>query len=685
MTYHKINHQWLLISGLALLWASGLKAADSSSKATGELTLEDLINVKVTSVSKKETRLEDSPAAIAVLTQDDLQRLGATSIAEALRAVPGIEVARMNANTWAISARGFNGQYANKLLVLVDGRSVYTPTFGGVYWDLQDLVLEDLDRIEVIRGPGGSLWGANAFNGVINIMTKSAKETQGGLISTTLGTEFLPSVSARYGGQITSNLFYRVYGKYFNQEGFEDKDGRDMNDEWHIGRGGARLDWEPSERNTFTLSGDYFNGAIGEQVQKMAATPFTNTFLKVNAPTSGGNVLGRWTHTFSEEAEFKVQAYYDAVRQIDPFGGGDLEVDPDFLRGNGLIEKQDTWDLDFQDRFPLGARQSVMWGAGFRYTLDSLTSNGGEISFNPSKFGDRLFSTFVQDEIKILPDTLSLTVGSKFEHNDFTGFEVEPSGRLLWTPTERQTVWGSIGRAVRTPSRVERDARVNLAAFPLPDGTPAQVSIFGNPNVDSETVLAYELGYRFQPMRRLSFDIAAFYNDYDLIATRREATRFETTPIPHLLYNPYQYENGFVATSYGTELLAHWQVTDWWRLSGSYSWLHINGGNADNATASPKHQFNITSSIDLTHGLEFDAAGYYTDRYVSSAGLSSPVTINPYLRLDLGLNWRVNQHFEVGLWGQNLVESQHAEFGSYKNSRIAEVPRTITAKLTFRF
>jgi len=674
----------LLICSLTLVSAEGGVGAESPGKDSGDLSLEDLINIHVISVSKKETKLEDSPAAIAVLIQDDLQRLGATSIAEALRAVPGVQVARVNANSWAISARGFNGQYANKLLVLVDGRSVYTPTFGGVYWDLQDLVLEDLDRIEVIRGPGGSLWGANAFNGVINIITKSAKETQGGLISTTLGTEFLPSVSARYGGQITSNLFYRVYGKYFDRTGFADKDDHDMNDQWHLGRGGARLDWEPSEHNTFTLSGDYYRGSFGEQVQK-TGLPFTNAFLDVDAATSGGNVLGRWTHTFSEESEFKVQAYFDAIRRTDPFGGGDLEVDRDFFQGNSLIEKRDTWDLDFQHRFPLGSRQSVMWGLGFRYSQDSLTSNGAEIRLNPAKFRDRLFSAFVQDEIRLFPEKLTLTIGSKFERNDFTGFEAEPSGRLVWTPTERQTVWGAVGRAVRTPTRVESDARVNLASFPLPDGTPAQISLFGNPDLDSESVVAYELGYRFEPTRRLSFDIAAFYNDYDLIATRREASQFETTPTPHLLFNPYRYENGFAADSYGTELLAHWRVTDWWRLSGSYSWLHINGGSAGGALASPKHQFNVTSSIDLTHGLELDAAGYYTDRYITTAGISTPATVHPYLRLDLGLNWRVNKHLEVGVWGQNLVESAHLEFGSYKNSRLTEVPRTITAKLTWRF
>jgi iron complex outermembrane receptor protein len=673
----------LLVGAAALTFVAGAWAADTN-KPSNELSLEDLVNIKVTSVSKKETRLEDSPAAIAVLTQDDIQRLGATSIAEALRAVPGVEVARMNANTWAVTARGFNNQYADRLLVLVDGRSVYTPTFGGVYWDLQDMVLEDLDRIEVIRGPGGSLWGANAFNGVINIITKSAKETQGGLISTTLGTEFLPSVSARYGGELTTNLYYRVYGKYFNRDGFEDKEGRDMDDNWHLGRGGARLDWEASERNTFTLSGDYYRGEFGEQVQK-TGLPFTNAFFGVDAPTSGGNVLGRWTHTFSEESELKLQAYYDAIRRTDPFGGGDLVVDRNFFRGNGLIEKRDTWDLDLQHRFPFGTRQSVMWGLGFRYSQDSLMSNGDAISFNPEKFRDRLFSAFVQDEIRIFPDKVSLTLGSKFEHNDFTGFEAEPSGRLLWTLTERQTVWGAIGRAVRTPTRVESHSRINLAVFPLPDTTPAEVSLFGNPDLDSETVLAYEAGYRFEPTRRLSFDVAGFYNDYHLIASRQGPSRFEVNPTPHLLFSPYQYQNGFTADSYGAELLAQWHVMDWWHLRGSYSWLHINGASATGGQASPQHQFNITSSLELGHGVEFDAAGYYTDEYTTTVGISAPATIRPYLRLDLGMNWRVNNHFEVGVWGQNLVESQHKEFGSFLTSRIAEVPRTFTAKLTFRF
>jgi iron complex outermembrane recepter protein len=361
-------------------------------------------------------------------------------------------------------------------------------------------------------------------------------------------------------------------------------------------------------------------------------------------------------------------------------------VDQNFIESDDLIEKRNTWDVDFQDRFPLGRRQSIIWGAGFRYSQDNLSSDGGEISFNPQKFRDRLFSAFVQDEIKIFLDKLSLTLGSKFEHNDFTGFEAEPSGRLLWTPTERQSIWGAIGRAVRTPSRVESDARVNLASFPLPDGTPAQVSLFGNPNLDSETVLAYEVGYRLEPMPRLSFDVAAFYNDYHLIASRQGPSRLEVNPAPpHLLLNPYSYQNGITADSYGAELLARWHVTDWWHLSGSYSWLHINGGSSSGGLASPQHQFNVTSSVEVGHGVEFDAAGYYTDRYTTTSGITTPATIHPYLRLDLGVNWRVNKHFEAGLWGQNLVESQHPEFGSFKTSRIAEVPRTLVANLTFRF
>jgi iron complex outermembrane receptor protein len=655
-----------------------------------ELSIEDLVNLQITSVSKKQTPLAQSPAAVAVLTADDIQRIGATSIPEALRVIPGLNVAQVSANRWAVSARGFNDEYANKLLVLVDGRTVYTPTFGGVYWNSEDVVLEDLDRIEVIRGPGATLWGANAVDGVINIITKSAKETQGGLVSADYGTEDQPSVTARYGGQITTNLFYRVYVKYFNRDGFDDTHGHSMDDNWNVARGGFRMDWEPDEKNTFTLLGDYYGGSYGEQVGKTSVIPLTNAVLGIQAPISGGDLLGRWTHQISEESDLKVQAYYDHYERGDPFGGGVIMATPGEFSDNEntMHERRDTWDLDIQHRFPLGHRNDIVWGVGYRRTEDKISSDGVAITWKINHEADDLYSAFVQDEITVVEDRLHVTIGSKFEHNVDTGFEFEPSGRIAWTPTEHQTIWGSIARAVRTPTRLENDARVDIMSFPTMSG-PGIASSFGNPSLDSEQVLAYELGYRFEPTRKLSFDVTAFYNDYDLAYSVPGTPGLDPNPnpFPHLVL-PYNYTNGITGCTYGVELLAQWQVTERWRLSASYSWLQTAfGGNLLAAQTSPEHQFNVRSSVDLGRGWEFDSALYYVDQVKSQSQnvTGAFTTIPAYVRMDLGLTWRPNDHLEFSVWGQNLLDGGHTEFASYKTPNTAEIPRSIFGKITWRF
>lgn len=679
---------------LTTVVASGIVASSVADVATNDTSLrladfniEDLVNLEVMSVSKRETPLMESPAAIAVLTAGDIHRLGATSIPEALRAVPGLQVARVSANRWAISSRGFNDEYSNKLLVLVDGRSVYTPTFGGVYWNVEDVVLEDLDRIEVIRGPGATLWGANAVNGVINIITKSARETQGALVSSSFGTEDRPSVSARYGGQLSSNLFYRVYVNYFDRAGFDDASGRSMSDEWNMARGGLRLDWEPDEQNTFTLLGDYYDGSYGEQVGKTSVFPPAYNVLGIEAPASGGNVLGRWTRRFSDESELKLQIYYDHYQRKHPYGGGVIVAAPnEFDEDQNLMgERRDTWDLDLQHRFALGQRQSMVWGVGYRRTEDKIASNGIEIFWERTHSEDDLFSAFVQDEITAVEDRLRLTLGSKIEHNDYTGCELQPAARLLWTPVEHQTYWASVARAVRTPTRLERDSRVNFTTFVLPDSTPGIVSAFGNPNLDSEEVLAYEIGCRFEPARRLSFDVAAFFNDYQLAWAGPSGFGFEPDPPPPHALQSYTYVNDISGQTYGVELLAQWQATERWRLIAGYNWLHTDFDNLALAQSSPEHQFNVRSSVELGRGWEFNAAAYFVDEVQSIPQGTTVVTIPSYARLDLGLTWRPNSHLELSIWGQNLLDEGHPEFASYKTPNIAEIPRSIVARLILRF
>lgn len=424
--------------------SSKVNAGDVSTNAakdSTELSLDQLINIKITSVAKKETTLEDSPAAVAVVTPDDLARFGITTLPDALRLVPGMDVAQINSHEWAVSARGFNSEFSDKMLVLIDGRSIYTTGFGGVVWGMEDVIMEDLDRIEVIRGPGGSLWGDNAVNGVINIISKSAKETQGGLVVVSAGTdEDQPSTLVRYGGLLTNDLYYRVYVKYFNREGLVKTNGADAPDDWSGIQGGMRLDWEPTVQNKLTLQGDFFSHQVDENQSIGSLRPPFEINSDVVNHDSGGNLLGRWTHDFSEDSGLIVQTYYDYFS-------------PEQL---GIVYNSQTFDLDGQYRFALGSRNDVIWGADYRYISDKL-SPSFFLTFDPADQTEQLISSFLQDEITLVPDRLKMTLGSKFEYNTFTDFEVQPSARLLWKPADEQTLWASVSRAVRTPSISELD------------------------------------------------------------------------------------------------------------------------------------------------------------------------------------------------------------------------------------
>jgi len=635
------------------------------------LSLDQLINIKVTSVSKKETTLEDSPAAVTVITPDDLDRFGITTLPDALRLVPGMDVAQINSHEWAVSSRGFNGEFANKMLVLIDGRSVYTTGFGGVLWGMEDVDMEDVDRIEVIRGPGGTLWGDNAVNGVINVITKSAKDTQGGLIVTSAGTdEDQPSALIRYGGVLGTNLYYRAYVKYFNREGLVAPEGGDAQDSWSGIQGGLRLDWEPSVQNKLTLQGDYYSHEVHEnQSIPSLLAPFAQTGVALNHD-SGGNILGRWTHDFSDDSGLIVQAYYDYFN-------------PEQI---GVKYTANTGDLDAQYRFPLGSRNDVIWGADYRYISDKLVPSY-YLSFNPAQEQEQLISSFVQDEITLAPERFKVTLGSKFEDNSFTGFEVQPSARMLWTPTARQSIWASVSRAVRTPSIADLDERVNLEVIP-PTRTapPMLISDFGNPNLEPEELIAYEVGYRVEPSRRCSFEVAGFYNDYSRLITGVPGSpQFEGGPLPYLLI-PSTNENAGPARTYGLELSARWDVIDCWHLTANWSWLEAHSSLASSLSlgASPEQQFQVRSALDLPYDLEFNTAVYYVDEIQAPDG-TGHTTIPSYVRLDVGVVWHPWKSLEVGIWGQNLLDGEHTEFTSYKTPLITEVPRSVMGKITWRF
>jgi len=668
-----------MIAGLvaALLAANAGAEGQKTVPDVATLSMEDLMNLQVTSVSKRTQKVADAAAAVFVITQEDIRRSGATSIPEALRLAPGLQVARIDENKWAIAARGFNGRFDNKLLVLIDGRSVYTPLFSGVYWNVQDVMLEDVDRIEVIRGPGATLWGANAVNGVINIITKKAKDTQSTLVTAGAGTEERASGSARYGGTIGKTA-YRVYGKYFNWGPSQYSSGITAHDGWDALRGGFRADWTPTGSDSLTLQGDIYQSKYGETLSVPSLSfPYSSTFPN-RGNYSGANLLGRWSHS-SEGTSTSLQMYYDNTTISD----------------NSLfVDHQNIFDLDFQQGFHVGDSQQFVWGLGYRSIRDRNDSSFS-VSLQPNQVTLNHFSAFLQDEISLVDNRLRLTFGSKFEHNDFTGFEVQPNARLLWTLTPNQSIWTAVSRAVRTPALTEEGLRLNSAVIPPltpgvnPTPFPAVITVFGSHQFQSEDLLAYEVGYRVQATSTFSTDIATFYNKYSNLRTAEPGAPFlEGSPAPTDLVIPFVASNKMSGGTYGVELFGDWKVVPKWRLVGSYSYLQMDIRKNSNSLdptpdipngSSPRHEWYLRSSIDLPKHFEDDTTLRFVDRL---PGLNIP----SYYSLDAHLSWRPVSPFELSIGGQNLLNNKHLEFiPDFINTAPTEVKRTVYGSLTFRF
>lgn len=660
-----------LASAPAWAQAPGLDEADLAA-----MDLEALMNIKVISAAKKEQKVSESSAAVYVITQDDIRRSGVTTIPDALRMAPGLQVAQQDANTWAISSRGFNSRFANKLLVMIDGRTVYTPMFSGVYWDVQDLMLEDIERIEVIRGPGATLWGANAVNGVINILTKRAQDTQGTLVSGGVGTEDQGFGGVRHGDRLGDLGAYRVYFKYFNRDSLESAQGGDAADDWRQARGGFRVDLGASTPNEVTLQGDLYSGTAGSTFTVPTLTPPFSASSDADTDVAGGNVLGRWTHVVSDESDLQLQFYYDRTERDSPF----------------IRELRDTYDADFQHRLAAGARQELLWGLGYRYTVDDTRENSPSFVVEPQRRERQLANAFLQDEITVVEDVLRITVGTKVEYNEYTDLEVQPGARVVWTPEARQTFWGAVSRAVRTPARAENDFTIDGATLPPgalgPDSPPALVRLTGDRDFDSEELLAYELGYRVIPSDRLSLDVAAFYNVYDGLRTLEPAAPFreESPPPPHLVV-PLAADNRMDGEAYGVEAVVNYRLLDWWRVEAAYTWLnlelHTDDGSGDTTSEeaegqSPRHQASLRSIMDLSPAVEFDAWLRYVDSLPT-------LDVDSYTTLDLRLGWRATKNTELAIVGQNLIENHHQEFVPLVLGGVpSEVERAVYVKLTVR-
>jgi len=668
-----------LLEGLLL--CPPLMAGDSVEEYL-DMPLEDLLSVEVTSVAKKKQRLSEVAAAVFVITQEDIRRSGVTSISEALRLAPGIQVGRIDANKWAISSRGFDTQFANKLLVLIDGRTVYAPSYSGVYWDVQDTLLEDIERIEVIRGPGATVWGANAVNGVINIITRQAGETQGGLLVAGAGDQERSFASLRYGVPLGDSAYGRAYLKYNDRDGSYSPSQRgDTGDDWQSLRGGFRSDGQATADDHWTLQGDAYDNDENQRLNLWrdpddpANAPLAPFFLAANTPdrvkSSGWNLLGLWEHRFSERSHTKLQLYYDHTRRDEAF----------------LTQTHDTLDIDMQHQFHPWPGHEVVWGLGYRHIEDDF-ANTFAVSFIPDRRSLDLGSAFLQDEIELLPRRLHLTLGSKFEHNAFTGYEVQPSARLVWMPSEQSTLWGAVSRAVRTPSRLEVGSSIVARIVPLPPTfTPVVLRAQGSDGFDAENLLAYEAGYRLQARENLSLDLALFYNDYDNLQTFEK-----TSPLP---LSDIVFDNRLSAHSYGAELSVDWRPLEWWRLQANYSFLQVSdfldhdstnpdGINTISEESSPKHQLSIRSMMNLSKHLTLDLWAYYVDD-LEKTSFSVDASVAAYTSLNLRLAWRPMPDLELSLVGQNLQDPRHPEFVGENLTPPSEVERSLYGQLRWDF
>jgi iron complex outermembrane receptor protein len=658
---------WALIGTAA--WATPPQESASPLNDLTQVSIENLMKLEVSSASKKEQSVSRTAAAVFVLTQEDIRRSGMTTVPELLRLVPGMEVAQINANNWAINARGFNGRFAATLLVLIDGRSLYSPNFAGVFWQVQQLRLKDIERIEVIRGPGATLWGANAVSGVVNIITKKAKDTQDASVTVGAGVLDRGFLSARYGGTHGEKLAYRLYGNFFDRAEFQNAEGKGASDGWRGAFGGFRGDWQLTARDMFTVDSDVYDESThGQTNMALFAPPFAGTPLSTSTYI-GGDLSGRWTRKYSANSEFSLQMYYEVLSRDD-------------ILVNSLNH---TLNVNVQDRFLWRGRHDIIWGGEYRFT-DSSTQQSTVVSFNPASLQTHLPSLFVQDEIALLTHRLWFTPGIKFEHSPFTGFNIEPSGRLLLSVTENQSVWFSAAQSTRTPQRFERDLHDVATVFPGPGGSLMAAEVFGSPAASDETYRDLEAGYRAQLTKTLSTDFAAFYDHYSDLQTQEPgAPLVSTTPVPHTVL-PLYYANRMRGNGYGGELLLRWKATDRWKLEGSYSNLrqvfHLNPGSQDTTSVikagdTPRHQFQVHSQINLPKRYELDASVYRVGSLVDQS-------IPAYTRLDARLGWRGRESLDFDLVGQNLLTPRHLEFLRNTGLVPSFVPRQIFVRLTWR-
>lgn len=643
----------------AILWSIVLSLSATVALASGnpspdvqdltQLSIEQLMQIEVVTASRKSQIVRDVPASVYVMTAEDIQRIGATSIPDVLRLVPGVHVGIIDASKWAVAVRGFNGRYSNKLLVLIDERSIYTPLFSGVYWDAQPPVfMEDIERIEVIRGPGASLWGANAVNGVINIITKSAKDTQGTLWVAGGGGEEKGFGGVRVGGKIGDNGYYRVYTLYQERDNLgEDRVYTPNHDAWLSRRSGFRADWSSAQNESFVLHGGVYDGRLSQRLRLPDPTIPGNRIADDRYTISGYYLRGTWSRQRgTAEETLNLFFNHEARSPIE------------------LTEFRDTFDIGWQQRIQVRDKHDLMWGVEYTQTQDRTV--GMYLRLTPASKSDRVFGVFLQDDVT-LSNRTRLTIGSKFENNSYTAWEIQPNLRLLWKPNKRGVWWCAVSHAVRMPTRAERASAIDAYYEGMVSGLPVFSRIYGSPDFRSERATAYELGFRCQPHPRLTMDISAFYNVYRNLRSFEPADPFlESDPVAHLVLPVYM-SNKLHGRTYGFEVSANWNVTDFWTLklgcaNLTYRLAHdpdskdpFNFGS-DSTSNTPRHQVNLSSHLNLPGKWRLDAYLFVVDR------LYGMDFIHGYYRLDISLGWQVTKDLQVTLTLQNLLKRNQREF-----------------------
>ncbi len=652
-----------------LIISSSVQADDI--KELKAMSLEQLANMEVSIASRTPQSIEKTAAAVFVITSEDIRRSSATDIPELLRMVPGINVAQIDGSHWAVSSRGFNGRFANKLLVLIDGRAVYSPQFSGVYWNAQDTLLEDVERIEVIRGPGASVWGSNAVNGVINIITRSAEDTQGNLLSVSAGDPKAARIGLRHGGAINNDIDYRVYANFRKNNKFSDTRTSKANDDWKSRRMGFRVDGLLTADDDFTIQGDVYKNRASETTLYPDPLLGQKQYLQT-LDDQGGNILARWKHSLDNADQTVLQIYYD------------------YQNRDETDDKRHTIDLDFQYHFaPMGQHKLTM-GVGYRRNKDDINGVPNYLNYIPEKETQENYNAFIQDEIQ-LNERWIFTIGSKFEDNEYTNTEIQPSARLLWQPKDKHALWMAVSKASRTPSRAETSLLGHQEYVPAnPPALPVPILItgVGNPEQKSESLIAYEIGYRFHVADQFSFDISGFYNDYSDLRTI-EARQLNYSYLPSYLEQLYYFDNKGKGHSWGTEIAVDWRWTEKARLQMAYSYLEMDlkkdNGSTDVSLdaaekSSPKQQLSIRLDYDPVTNWETDLWLRYTDDVYASGDMPD------YWTLDARLAWLVNKKLTLSLVGQNIFDSSHKEYrDELRMIESTEVPRGFYARAVWKF